>query len=93
MLTETVIVTGGGSGIGRATAQRAAREGARVAIIDRAADDGQATADMIGDAARAYACDVGDDTEVAATVGQIEQELGRAAGVVTSAGIFPGFEM
>src|SRR3954467_1459589 len=93
MLTETVIVTGGGSGIGRATAQRAAREGARVAIIDRAADDGQATADMIGDAARAYACDVGDDTEVAATVGQIEQELGRVAGVVTSAGIFPGGDL
>ncbi len=91
MLTETVIVTGGGSGIGRATAQRAAREGASVAIIDRAADNGRATADLIGDAARAYACDVGDDTAIAATVAQIESDLGRVAGVVTAAGIFhPG---
>jgi NAD(P)-dependent dehydrogenase (short-subunit alcohol dehydrogenase family) len=88
MLTETVIVSGGGSGIGRATAQRAVREGAHVAVIDRAADNAQATAEMIGDRARAYACDVGDDAEVAATVAQIERDLGRVAGVVTSAGIF-----
>ncbi len=51
MLTETVIVSGGGSGIGRATAQRCAREGANVAVIDRDADNGRATAEMIGDRA------------------------------------------
>ena len=49
MLQETVIVTGGGSGIGRATAQRAAREGAHVAVLDLHADNARSTADMIGD--------------------------------------------
>jgi NAD(P)-dependent dehydrogenase (short-subunit alcohol dehydrogenase family) len=91
MLTETVIVTGAGSGIGRATAQRAAREGARVAIIDRHVDNARATAEMIGDAARAFPCDVGDDAQVGDTVAAVRRELGRVAGVVTAAGIFhPG---
>src|SRR2546430_15433550 len=93
MLTGTVIVSGGGSGIGRATAQRAAREGAQVAIIDRDAENGDATAAKIGDAARAYACDVGDDEQVATTVGAIERDLGRVSGVVTAAGIFHGGDM
>jgi NAD(P)-dependent dehydrogenase (short-subunit alcohol dehydrogenase family) len=88
MLKETVIVTGGGSGIGRATAQRAAREGARVAVLDWDAGNAEATAATIGDEARAYACDVGDDDGVRETVGRIQGELGRVAGVVTAAGIF-----
>jgi NAD(P)-dependent dehydrogenase (short-subunit alcohol dehydrogenase family) len=90
MLMGTVIVSGGGSGIGRATAQRAAREGAMVAVIDRDAENADATAAMIGDAARAYACDVGDDEQVTTTVGTIERDLGRVTGVVTAAGIFHG---
>lgn len=90
MLMGTVIVTGGGSGIGRATAQRAARDGAKVAVIDRHAENADATAAMIGDGARAYACDVGDDAQVATTVGTIERDLGRVTGVVTAAGIFHG---
>jgi NAD(P)-dependent dehydrogenase (short-subunit alcohol dehydrogenase family) len=89
MLTGTVIVSGGGSGIGRATAQRAAREGANVAVIDRDADNGRATAEAIGDQARAYACDVGDEVAVATAVAQTARDLGHVAGVVTAAGIFP----
>jgi NAD(P)-dependent dehydrogenase (short-subunit alcohol dehydrogenase family) len=93
MLAGTVIVTGGGSGIGRATAQRAAREGAVVAVLDRAADNAEATAAMIvegGGKGRAYACDVGDEGEVRTTVETIGRDLGRVTGVVTAAGIFHG---
>ncbi len=93
MLTETVIVTGGGSGIGRATAQRAAREGARVAVIDQHAGNAAATAESIGDAARAFPCDVGNDHQVTEVVGRIGSELGRVAGVVTAAGIFYGNDL
>jgi 2-hydroxycyclohexanecarboxyl-CoA dehydrogenase len=93
MLTETIIVTGGGSGIGRATAQRAAREGAGVAIIDRDGDNGRTTAEMIGKQARAYQCDVSDNQQVAATVEAIGDDLGRVAGVVTAAGIFGAGDM
>ena len=79
MLTETVVVSGGGSGIGRASAQRAAREGASVAVIDRDGEHARATAHMIGDRARAYECDVADESGVGATVAQIERDLGRVA--------------
>jgi len=85
-----VVVSGGGSGIGRAAAQRAAREGASVAVLDRHGDNAAATAAMIGDAARAYTCDVGDETEVDATLAAIGNDLGRVTGVVTAAGIFHG---
>ena len=93
MLSGTVLVTGGGSGIGRATAERAAREGAAVAVVDRAADNAAETARIVNDAggrAIAYPCDVGDDAAVAETVQRIGRELGRVTGVVTAAGIFHG---
>jgi NAD(P)-dependent dehydrogenase (short-subunit alcohol dehydrogenase family) len=93
MLSGTVLVTGGGSGIGRATAERAGREGASVAIVDRAADNAAETARLVTDAggrAFAYPCDVGDDAAVADTVQRIGRDLGRVTGVVTAAGIFHG---
>lgn len=93
MLDGTVLISGGGSGIGRATAERAARDGAAVAVIDRAADHAAETARLVTDAggrAVAYACDVGDDDAVAETVARAGRELGRITGVVTAAGIFHG---
>jgi NAD(P)-dependent dehydrogenase (short-subunit alcohol dehydrogenase family) len=93
MLDGTVLVTGGGSGIGRATAERAAAKGAAVAVVDRAADNARETAETIaaaGGRAVAYPCDVGDEDAVAATVSRIGDELGRVTGVVTAAGIFHG---
>jgi NAD(P)-dependent dehydrogenase (short-subunit alcohol dehydrogenase family) len=93
MLEGTVVVTGGGSGIGRATAERAAAEGAAVAIVDRAAENAEETARIVkgaGGRAVAYPCDVGNEGAVAETVGRIGDELGRVTGVVTAAGIFHG---
>ena len=93
MLTGTVIVTGGGSGIGRATARRAASEGAAVAVVDRAADNAEETVALVkaaGGRAQAFTCDVGDDAEVRAAVEDIGRTLGRVTGVVTAAGIFHG---
>jgi NAD(P)-dependent dehydrogenase (short-subunit alcohol dehydrogenase family) len=90
---RTVIVTGGGSGIGRATARRAAREGASVAVLDRDRDTAEETAAMIrdgGGTAGVYPCDVADDAAVARTVAAANDDLGRVSGVVTAAGIFHG---
>src|SRR5258705_1137682 len=88
-----VIVSGGGSGIGRATATRASREGAAAAVLDQHAENAEETAARIraaGGRAAAYPCDVGDDSAVAAAVGAAASELGRITGVVTAAGIFYG---
>jgi NAD(P)-dependent dehydrogenase (short-subunit alcohol dehydrogenase family) len=93
MLSGTVVITGGGSGIGRATAERAGRDGAAVAVVDRADDNASETARIVNDAggrAIAYPCDVGDDAAVADTLERIGRDLGRVTGVVTAAGIFHG---
>jgi NAD(P)-dependent dehydrogenase (short-subunit alcohol dehydrogenase family) len=71
------VVTGAGSGIGRAGAMIMAREGAHVVIADRDPAAGEATAADIrkaGGRAEAIATDVGDDTAVE---GLIEATLGR----------------
>jgi NAD(P)-dependent dehydrogenase (short-subunit alcohol dehydrogenase family) len=95
-MERVVIVTGGGSGIGRATSHRLARDGASVAVVDRDGDNARATAAAIaanGGRANAYDCDVGEDASVEVTVSRATSELGRITGVVTAAGIFHGPDM
>ena len=58
---RTAIVTGAGSGIGRAAAEIIAREGATVAVVDRNAEGANETVEAIraaGGRARALVCDV-----------------------------------
>src|SRR6185436_11506358 len=77
----------------RATAQRAAREGALVAVLDRNAAGAAETVELVGadgGTASPYACDVADDDAIANTITSIGNELGRISGVVTAAGIFHG---
>ncbi len=93
MVGRTVLVTGGGSGIGRATCVRAAQEGAAVAVVDLHAEHADETVGVIraaGGTAAAYRCDVSDDAAVATAVAAANSELGRISGVVTAAGIFHG---
>ena len=85
-----VLITGGASGIGRATALRCAGDGARVAVMDRDAalvDEVVAELRATGATAVAATADVGDETQVAAAVASAVEALGGLQGVVTSAGI------
>ena len=80
-----IIITGGASGIGRATARLFRREGAAVAILDRSDNAAKAVADEIG--AVAIACDVSDPASVSAAVNQAAEAMGGLDGVINAAGI------
>lgn len=82
---QVLFVTGAGSGIGAATAQRFAAEGGRVALVDL--DEGRA-AEMARacPGALALGCDVASPAEVAQAVARTVAEFGRIDAVLNSAG-------
>jgi NAD(P)-dependent dehydrogenase (short-subunit alcohol dehydrogenase family) len=84
---KVAVVTGAGSGLGRATAQLLASEGAAVACLDIAEGAAKETATSIGDRAVAIACDVTDEASVAAAIERTASELGRPSVVCNAAGI------
>ena len=86
---KTVVVTGGGGGIGGATCRRFAAAGARVAVLDRDRDAAEAVAAEVNDAggtARAFACDITDYEGVSRAVAGIETALGPIGVLVNNAG-------
>ncbi|MGA9703822.1 SDR family oxidoreductase [Pseudomonas sp.] len=88
-LGQTVIVTGGGSGIGRCTAHELAALGARVILVGRKPEKLQKVAAEIaedGGVAHWQACDIRDEEAVKALVTQIIREHGPIHALVNNAG-------
>ncbi len=86
---QTVIVTGGGSGIGRCTAHELAALGARVILVGRKSEKLQKVAAEIaedGGSAHWQACDIRDEEAVKALVTQLIDEHGPIHGLVNNAG-------
>lgn len=84
------LVTGGGAGIGRATAILLAGLGARVAVLDRDGEAAQATAQDIADCsgtAIALTADVRCESDVIAAAAAVEARLGVIRILVNNAGI------
>jgi NAD(P)-dependent dehydrogenase (short-subunit alcohol dehydrogenase family) len=87
---RSALITGAASGIGRAIAQALAREGVRVVIADMNEPAGHAAVAQIVEqsgSARFVACDVTDETSVAAAVGGVLEAEGRLDIMVNNAGI------
>ncbi len=89
---KSALVTGGGSGIGRATSLAMAREGARVAVADQTEAAAAETVAMInssGGQAIAIGADVADEAQVQAMVARSVAAFGRLDCAFNNAGISP----
>ncbi len=85
---KTTIITGGGSGLGRAMALRLAGLGAKVAVLGRRPEPLQDTTKAIGDGggnAAGVPCDVRDPAAVAAAFDAVEGELGPVNQLINNA--------
>ncbi|MEJ2871356.1 SDR family oxidoreductase [Actinomycetospora sp. OC33-EN08] len=86
----TALVTGGGTGIGRAISEALARQGHPVAVVySRSADDARATVEAIrsaGGQAAAFRADVTDEGSVRATATEVRDTLGPVTVLVNNAG-------
>ena len=91
MSDEVLVVTGGGSGIGRAVVHLAAQRGWRVAVLDLNSAHATAVADealtLGSERAYAMACDVTSESSVAEAFAETQVALGPLTGLFTSAGI------
>jgi NAD(P)-dependent dehydrogenase (short-subunit alcohol dehydrogenase family) len=86
---KVVLVTGGGSGLGAASARRFASRGARVVLADVNAAGGEAVAEELGASAVFVQTDVCDESTVRAAVAAAKERLGGLHGAVNCAGIAP----
>ena len=83
--SHPALVTGGGSGLGEATARRLAAAGAKVTLLDRDAERGQAVAGEIG--GHAIACDVSSAQSMESALAEARERHGPARICINCAGI------
>ena len=89
MEKRVAIVTGGGGGLGKATAERLFKDGFSVAVVDRDGATARAVAETLdsrGKTARAYTLDVSSVSDVAVTITAISSDLGVPTALVNNAG-------
>jgi NAD(P)-dependent dehydrogenase (short-subunit alcohol dehydrogenase family) len=89
---KSVVITGAGSGIGRAAAQLFAREGAQLIIVDRS-DSIHETAKLVTDAggtAQAVSADAGSESDVKAFIDKAVSSYGKLDAIWANAGVSGG---
>ena len=84
---KVVLVTGAGSGIGRATAEAAADQGARVGLLGLTPEALGETAESIGDGALVLPADISNDDQIRGACARLAREFGTIDAVFANAGI------
>lgn len=90
MKGKNILVTGAGSGLGKATALLLAAEGANLALLGRTPDQLEETASAVdahGGSAMRLIADIADEAEMQSAFDQIEKRFGNLDGVFANAGI------
>ncbi|MBX9459698.1 MAG: SDR family oxidoreductase [Rhizobium sp.] len=85
---KTCVVTGGARGIGLAIAEGLAGAGARVVVLDLAAEDAERAASALGADALGLACDTSDEASVTAAAERVRSAHGRCDVLVNNAAVF-----
>jgi 3-oxoacyl-[acyl-carrier protein] reductase len=87
MKDKVVLITGGAAGIGRATAQRFAEEGAKVVVCDVNEAVGQEAASQLGEGAAFYKVNVASREDVQKWIDEVVAKFGRIDVLVNNAGV------
>ncbi len=87
IVDRVAVVTGAGSGLGRATALAMAKGGARVAVLDRNAEAARSVAEEAGATTVPVTVDVADRASVTAAIAEVFETFGRVDVCVNAAGI------
>ncbi|MES2355957.1 MAG: 3-hydroxyacyl-CoA dehydrogenase [Pseudomonadota bacterium] len=90
LANHTFLITGGGSGLGAATAALFATHSANVVLLDIKAEEGDKTADAIGDTARFIQTDVTNEDAVKNAIRITLSTFGAVHGTVNCAGVVTG---
>lgn len=86
---KVVVVTGGASGLGAATATHLVEQGAKVILVDMNQEQGQALQQQLGAQAEFFQLDVTDEQAVEAFFAEVEKTYGQLNGLVNCAGVAP----
>ena len=83
---QVILVTGGGTGLGRATAQELTALGARVVVVGRRAEPLEETVSLCGESCESDVCDIREEDQVHAVVDRVLERHGRIDTLVNNAG-------
>lgn len=87
---KTIVITGGGRGLGRAMAETFAQQGANLALLDLNEEDLKASAELCqqaGAKANIYITNVADEQQVEEAFAKIKADFGQIDGLINNAGI------
>lgn len=87
-MSKTIVITGAGTGLGRAMARRLARDGHRFLLLGRRRERVEAAAGELGQSARGLACDVTDPASIAAAFADIAGQEGRIDVLINNAAVY-----